>query len=792
MKIEKIIDKISLTKALPVIGISSLLLLETLASKFFMLKQAGSYESFLDVLRVSRADILSLIIISFFFIALTYFMTGKTLRKALNITYALFGIIASLAIVAQSVLFTITGFGLNRDYIRNYLKNPGEVNQMILTVIKDPKAIIIVIFIGLFLAFALLPWERILRRLPLSNRHNLKRVTLAFIVIILIFLEAGVMRPLVGAVSTSITQVPFFELVSCFLPEEEKISLIDVKPEERTDSPIILEAGPDFNRMNVVLIIFESLSWKYCDIYNPKWGVTPFLKDLSKKSLTVERLYSVVPHTTKALIPIVAGIYPYLQPDVYEAIPGILPQKALPHLLKDFGYRTAFFQTANNYEERPSVVANLGYDDYFGLFELPDEGFANVNYFGKEEMMMLKPSLKWIEAESDKPFFLTYLTLSSHHEYGFPPTFPEKDYRVGKENQNRYLNAVRYTDYFLSQVFEEFKKRGLLEKTIFIILGDHGEAFGEHGRDGHNFTLWEEGMRVAGLVYAPSLIKQPGVVKGIRSTIDVPPTVCNLLGLKVKEGSFIGESFLRPVDENRKLYFSGWSKNICLGMREGRYKFIFTKMNPSPEIYDNYNDPADKQNLFESNKFRQSEIDSRRQELERWALVQCQQYKDWREKAEQSLKLDRKEDFIKTIEANFSDLISAYGFGIFPEDVEPNRTVSVRVGFRIENKIKKPLRLVTVFKHKGNEQEVMQTLSPRIILEKLKPGDYTSAESIFVVPDNWPEGEVAVYFGVLDIKKGEYLPIKQNRGEKEEGLEFLTNLRIHPGEAKETANEKGE
>jgi len=142
MKIEKIIDKISLTKALPVIGISSLLLLETLASKFFMLKQAGSYESFLDVLRASRADILSLIIISFFLIGLPYFMTGKTFRKALNITYALFGIIASLAIAAQSVLFTITGFGLNRDYIRNYLKNPGEVNQMILTVIKDPKAII--------------------------------------------------------------------------------------------------------------------------------------------------------------------------------------------------------------------------------------------------------------------------------------------------------------------------------------------------------------------------------------------------------------------------------------------------------------------------------------------------------------------------------------------------------------------------------------------------------------------------------------------------------------------------
>jgi len=114
------------------------------------------------------------------------------------------------------------------------------------------------------------------------------------------------------------------------------------------------------------------------------------------------------------------------------------------------------------------------------------------------------------------------------------------------------------------------------------------------------------------------------------------------------------------------------------------------------------------------------------------------------------------------------------------------------VGLKIENKIKRPLRLITVFEHKVNGQKTILTVSPRVILEKLKPGEYTSAESIFIAPGDWPEGEVAVYFGVLDVKKEEYIPIKQNKGEKEDGLVFLTNLRIHPGESKETANGKGE
>ncbi|MBC7363101.1 MAG: sulfatase-like hydrolase/transferase [Candidatus Aminicenantes bacterium] len=200
------------------------------------------------------------------------------------------------------------------------------------------------------------------------------------------------------------------------------------------------------------------------------------------------------------------------------------------------------------------------------------------------KMMMLKPIMDWVDENKNQPFFLTYLTLSTHHEYGYPPDFPAKDFGVNNESQNRYLNAVRYTDYFIRKVFEEFKKRNLLDKTIFIILGDHGEAFGEHGLNQHNYILWEEGLRVPGIIYAPALYNESRRKEGFRSIFDIAPTICDLIGLKVVEGEFLGKSLITPPDKEREFFYTGWSKSRVFAYRKGKYKFIFPSWSQKPKI----------------------------------------------------------------------------------------------------------------------------------------------------------------------------------------------------------------
>ncbi|PYT23584.1 MAG: hypothetical protein DMG57_31510 [Acidobacteria bacterium] len=89
------------------------------------------------------------------------------------------------------------------------------------------------------------------------------------------------------------------------------------------------------------------------------------------------------------------------------------------------------------------------------------------------------------------PATLEGITTRDHDEFG------------------RYRNALRYGDVSLGACVDGLRRRGLDQKTLWIVLGDHGEAFGEHdGNYGHTFQLYDENVRVPFLVAAPGLVPQ--------------------------------------------------------------------------------------------------------------------------------------------------------------------------------------------------------------------------------------------------------------------------------------------
>ena len=380
-----------------------------------------------------------------------------------------------------------------------------------------------------------------------------------------------------------------------------------------------LRETPLTERRNVVLIHLESVRERSTDAYNPGVNTTPFLDDLADRSLLVERAYTTIPHTSKALTSLNCGIYPHPETAIHESEPEGVPVRCLPDMLEDEGYNSMVFQAAvGKFEDRPQLVENFGYDGFIGLEEMDKTGFERAGYLGYEDDIMLEPSRRWLEENGAKgPFLTSYITITAHHEWLAPDRYGLRDYGVEDERFNRYLNTVRYEDFFVRNLIQQYKDLGLYEDTIFVIYGDHGEGFAEHGVRGHDNVIYEEGLRVPLIIHDPRRW-QNGEVIGAddpANHMDIPPTILDLLNYEVVGGTYPGTSVLDPPD-GRTLYFNCRPDLLCMASTNGYEKFIYHYGKQPEEFYNLRTDPLEKNNL--APRMPERELKQRREELIEW------------------------------------------------------------------------------------------------------------------------------------------------------------------------------
>lgn len=352
---------------------------------------------------------------------------------------------------------------------------------------------------------------------------------------------------------------------------------------------------------NLVVIVLESARSRSATPYNPALTTMPFLATLAERGALVENLFTVVPHTNKSLVALLAGTFPSPSREMPEAEPGRLPGPGLPALLHPLGYASAFFTPATlQYEHKGALLRHLGFDLVVGDGDLPTEGFSRKAYFGYEDRIALEPSIRWVDRQiaDGKPFFLTFLTLSAHHPYDVPGgTFLQRRDKSGAPQLEDYHDALRYTDAFLRDLFQEFERRGLMEKTVFVVVGDHGEAFGEHGQYTHGDVPWDEALQVPGILVAPGLIPAGTRIHGPRQHIDLLPTVAELLGLRIDGAVPPGRSLLQPAGPARELFHSAWNGRLALAVRRWPYKFIYYWGRRPTQAFDLRTDPGELRNI---------------------------------------------------------------------------------------------------------------------------------------------------------------------------------------------------
>lgn len=112
-----------------------------------------------------------------------------------------------------------------------------------------------------------------------------------------------------------------------------------------------------------------------------------------------------------------------------------------------------------------------------------------------------------------------------------PEILLANDARTNARLMDRYDEQILYLDRELGRLIDELKRRGILQRTWVFVIGDHGEAFGEHGVTDHGTGLFDEIVRVPLLVLAPRG-EQLAANSGPVSQVDVAATIAAISGVE--------------------------------------------------------------------------------------------------------------------------------------------------------------------------------------------------------------------------------------------------------------------
>jgi hypothetical protein len=339
------------------------------------------------------------------------------------------------------------------------------------------------------------------------------------------------------------------------------------------DSPFDARDGEDLTALrgsmrgrNVVLIILESTGARHLGLYGGVPDPAPNLTALARQAIVFERAYAVYPESIKGLFATLCSRYPAFDtaPEIYADVPCA----SIAATLADAGYRTALFHSG-----RFMYLGMMSAIDRRGFNVMEDAGAIGGRVdssFGVDDASTVGRVLRWIDSiDRRTPFFVTYLPTSGHNPYVTSAPGPFRN----DEDFWRYMNALHEGDAALGVLVDGLRARHLEGNTVFIVFGDHGEAFGEHpGNFAHTLFIHEENVRVPFVIAAPGAIRAPLHVRRIASVVDAAPTILDLLGLPA-EATHQGASLLRP-ESRMALFYTDYSIG-WLGLADGCWKYLY-------------------------------------------------------------------------------------------------------------------------------------------------------------------------------------------------------------------------
>jgi arylsulfatase A-like enzyme/Tfp pilus assembly protein PilF len=363
---------------------------------------------------------------------------------------------------------------------------------------------------------------------------------------------------------------------------------------------------------NVLVITLDTTRADHIGAYGSRSAQTPNIDRLAREGTMFRNCYAQLPLTLPSHCTLFTGRYPMAHNVRNNAKYFLNPSEfTLAEALHAKNYRTYAVIAAFVLMSKFGLQQGFDfYDDYLDPHELA-HNFKSEIPAGE----VYDKFSAWLAGNSSRKFFAWVHFYDAHDPYNPPVVFAK---RFANNSQGRYDGEIAYVDSIVGKIVDDLRERGLLEKTLLVIAGDHGEAFGEHQEYGHAIFCYEENLRVPLIFRCPALIAKGRSVPERVSLVDVMPTVLDILDIPVP-GTVQGKSFMgllrgRREKEPRSVYFESMygkeEMNFAplTGIMDKNFKYISL---PEPELYDLQNDRLEKENLFKKKNIVAKGLDRR-------------------------------------------------------------------------------------------------------------------------------------------------------------------------------------
>lgn len=372
-------------------------------------------------------------------------------------------------------------------------------------------------------------------------------------------------------------------------------------------------------RTNLLIVTLDTTRADRIGAWSGPPGLTPVLDQLASRGFIFDRAYAPAPLTLPSHVSLMTGLNPPEHGIRLNSGTDRLGAEVpvLAEILKQHGYSTAAF------------VGSFVLDAKFGLdrgFEIYDDkihqhgnptGMDSHNHPMRLGEEVVDSALSWLYQHRQKPFFCWVHLFDPHTPYD------AREGLFGDRYRDRPYDAgIAYVDFQVGKLMRFLERQGLEQRTIVVVLGDHGESLGEHQERTHGLTLYEATVHVPLIFRFPDSSPAASRSSTPVSLIDVFPTLLSELGVPfVKTGTgrtlapaIRGEElppFPIYIETDHPYGEGGWSPQR--GLISEDWKYI---RSPRPELYHLARDPRELTNRAETNQEEMADLEQLLQERE--------------------------------------------------------------------------------------------------------------------------------------------------------------------------------